>query len=368
MKRVVKLVLLWVVCVIATAGVAAPNIVRAMPATPQAPTDTIAVQLVTVPVVVGATFSLDGIQQITGADGIANFSVPPDATGITPGRFALVTNGSHGPGTNAEFLKIRAGKSSGPPVFYALYLISNDVSFQFHNTVGDDVPSEQIASMTIKSSIGEDVTVAGANLNKPVHLTSQRVVFFSGVPVVKDIYYSVQEVMISGTNTVNRSQQKFFPSQITSYQVATQFFRLTIHTSDSLFGFSTGSAVLVRTPDKQELSYPIHDGQAILPALPRGDYEMRIQGLGLKTWRPISASRDQTVDLELLSYLDGAFVMAVLLLIAGIGIVLGRRRLRKRRFGGDRQGPSADPGTTQQNEPILTGSVRGGTAMGRTTE
>ena len=53
---------------------------------------------------------------------------------------------------------------------------------------------------------------------------------------------------------------------------------------------------------------------------------MRIEGPGLNTWRPISVSRDQIVELQLLSYLDGALVLGLLLAVACACILVGRRR------------------------------------------
>ncbi len=287
------------------------------------------IQLVTVPTVVGATFSLDGTLITTGEDGLASM---PLTAARDLSRVTLVDPGSGLAGGKAEFVRLtRAPDKDGLLRAYALFKISRDVSFTFRDSIGNVLPPQRVTSLTIKSSIGESFTLSGEALTKPISLPSERsVAFVNGDSAMKEIYYSVQEVVISGSNTVFRSQQKFFPVQTSSFEVETVFYTLTVKTSDSLFGFATGSNVVIRWPDLHISKVPIRNGRAILPALPRGDYDMRIEGAGLNTWRPISVSRDQTVELQLLSYLDGFVVLAILLAIATVCIIVGRRRLGRR--------------------------------------
>jgi hypothetical protein len=287
------------------------------------------IQLVTVPTVVGATFSLDGVLITTGPDGLATL---PLSAARDLNRLTLVDPGSGLSSGKAQFVRLtRAPDKDGVLRAYALFKISRDVSFTFRDSLGNTLPTERVTSLTIKSSIGEAFTLTGDALKHPISLPSERsVAFVNGESAMKEIYYSVQEVVISGSNTVFRSQQKFFPIQTSHFEVETVFYTLTIKTSDSLFGFATGSNIAIRWPDQHISKAPIRNGQAVLPALQRGEYEMRIEGPGLNTWRPISVSRDQTVELQLLSYLDGFVVLALLLAVATTCILVGRRRFGAR--------------------------------------
>jgi hypothetical protein len=79
----------------------------------------------------------------------------------------------------------------------------------------------------------------------------------------------------------------------------------------------------------------------------------------LQTWRPIFLSRDQRVDLELLSYIDVAFVVGLLSLVAAVGVVLGRRRIRKHRLRGRSRVRATVDGRDNRHAPVLgSSSVR----------
>ena len=83
------------------------------------------------------------------------------------------------------------------------------------------------------------------------------------------------------------------------------------------------------SPNGAESRHEMVNGRADLPPLPRGEYEMRVDGLGLKTWRPILVSRDQVIQLELISAIDIGTLIGTGLAIA-IGLILiGRRRHRR---------------------------------------
>lgn len=287
------------------------------------------IQIVTVPTVVGAVFSLDGTLITTGPDGTA--SLPSTAEGKDVRRLQLRSPGSGLASGKPEFVRLlNSEDKDGVVRAYALFKIFSDVAFTFRDSLGNSLPSARVTSLTIKSSLGESISLTGEALNRPISLLSQRAVAPSGVVRLKEIYYSVQEVVISGSNTVFRSQQKFFPSKTASFEVESSFHTLTIATSDSFFGFATGSNIIIRWPDQHLSKAPILNGRAVLPALPRGEYEMRIEGAGLTTWRPISVSRDQTVELQLISYFDVAVVLMLGLVVAAAGVVVGRRRFGSR--------------------------------------
>ena len=59
--------------------------------------------------------------------------------------------------------------------------------------------------------------------------------------------------------------------------------------------------------------------------LARGDYQLKVRGPGVSWWTPVSLSRTQEVELELLSWLDlGVAALAGLVVLVGLPL-LGRR-------------------------------------------
>jgi hypothetical protein len=77
------------------------------------------------------------------------------------------------------------------------------------------------------------------------------------------------------------------------------------------------------------------NAEVTIPALPRGDYRVKVEAPGFSPYIPISITRDQEASLEVLSYFD------VAVLVVGVGgvtvalLVARRPRLRRRllRFG-----------------------------------
>lgn len=310
-----------VLCAV-TAFVSAPA--AAKPVSPKT------IPFITVPPVVGAVFALDGTLITTGADGTA--TLPHERGGGELARLRSVSPGVGLDNGKAEYIRLlNSRNSSGSLIAYALFQVYRDVSFTFRDTLGHAVPADRVTSLLIKSSIGETFTVTGEALKHPVTLLAERAAAGQGTVQMKQIYYLVEEVIITGSNTVFRSQQKFFPDKVSEFEVAASFYTLTIRTTDTLFDFATGDSVAIRWPDQHVSTVAIHNGVAVVPALPRGDYEMRIEGAGAKTWRPISVSRDQTVQLELISYVDGFAVAMLIAAVAVVGIVVGRRRLGRAR-------------------------------------
>ena len=66
---------------------------------------------------------------------------------------------------------------------------------------------------------------------------------------------------------------------------------------------------------------------------------MAVKGPGISLTRPVSMSRDQVVDLKVVSYLDVALVLGVVVLAAVLLLWIGRRRSVREPIG---PGPDVD--------------------------
>ena len=74
------------------------------------------------------------------------------------------------------------------------------------------------------------------------------------------------------------------------------------------------------------------NAEVTVAALPRGNYKVSVEGAGTSFTRPLTLSKNQSVDLQMLSYLDVAVVFGALVLVAGGLLVFGRRRRWLHRF------------------------------------
>ena len=197
----------------------------------------------------------------------------------------------------------------------------------FTDQLGTAIDSKRVTSMTLKSSTGRRRKVTG---HHPVWLHGSRVVSYA-TGASKEIAWSIQSVIVDGSNVVNRAQQRFFPNREHRVSIPLLFYSTTFSARDALFGFPIGSAVRLRYPDGTERSFELGDGaQVTLPSLPRGDYEVSVDGPGLSFTRPVSVSREQQVDLSVVSTIDILVVLLAVAVVALALLLVGRPDLRTR--------------------------------------
>ena len=307
----------------------------------------------TVPLVVGFPVTLDGKTHATDSAGVAHF--------VAANNRSL----AHRVVLNNALMTIRGVpvRVSGQRLYLGLRNpritldLSYRVSFNFANSNGGAIDSKQIKDITVKS-------VTGLVIILPAHeaswLQGSRVVPLPGGLVVKDLYWTVQDVQYAGSNVVNASQQRFLPARAQSVGVTLLFYRVRLQVRDALFGFSLGSAIDLAYPDRTHARVRLgKGGQLDLASLPRGNYAITAVGPGPSMSRPIAISRDQYVDLKFYSWLDLVVLGAAALLFTGGGLWWGVRR--RRRVEGARRGfdtAGDEPGMFEIQRPSeLEGGV-----------
>jgi hypothetical protein len=216
------------------------------------------------------------------------------------------------------------------------------VQFRFEDLSGAPVPPALVDILGLKSRTGVHTTLPHG---RAVWLQGTRVVPFTGQLVSKDIEYQVERAFVDGTNVVNRAEQRFAPRTTKTLAVRLLFYSLKVKTRDALLGFPIGSAVELRYPSGRVVQHALKDGQVTLPALPRGTYNVKVAASGVSFTRPVSVSRNQEVELKVISYLDMGLAFGALIALA-IGLLVARRPnvaravrdrlLRKERVGAGR--------------------------------
>ena len=201
------------------------------------------------------------------------------------------------------------------------------VRLRFTSQDGQPVPTSTITKVTIKASTGAVYRLDSVNDHTSLWLQSSRVAAFGDRLETKPIYYTFTRVVVRGANVVNDGQQKFFPGRRQDISVHLLFFAARFRAQDALFRFRLGSAVFLRYPDGAWERVPFTDGETRLAKLPRGDYQVRVDGPGYSFTRPMTLSRDQDLDLEVLSFFDLAVVFGVLLAFALGLLFIGRPHL-----------------------------------------
>jgi hypothetical protein len=219
----------------------------------------------------------------------------------------------------------------------AAFDIDYPVQFRFLDPDGRRVPYWRISEVELRGATGAVVKVTGRRLRRPLLLWGSRVVTLHVGPQQKDIYYRLQSVRMRGANVVNQSQQRYIPSDGPSVDVELLFFDAKVVVQDALFGLPVGAAVRVRYPDGTHERHPLEAGRTVtIRSLPRGQYDLTVEGMGLPISSPVAVTRDQTIPLKFVSWLDVAVgLLAVLTFLVGLPL-LGRRMLRRPKPAGDR--------------------------------
>ena len=202
------------------------------------------------------------------------------------------------------------------------------VQLSFLDLTGRTVASRDVDHVILRSSAGGRVDLPGG---ATAHLAGMRVVSLTGRLEPKPISWTVDSIWVAGANVVHRSQVRFRPNATRSLPVQLLFFSADVSGHDALFGFHVGHAALITGPNGKARRYNFGKGSHVhLARLPRGTYTVRIVGPGWSFERPVALSRNQDVDLEVLTWLDVAFAALVFGGGAVALVLIGRPHLRRR--------------------------------------
>ena len=206
--------------------------------------------------------------------------------------------------------------------------VDYEIGFGFVDREGHAIDSSEISLLVLRSSVGKIIELDGEALLERHWLHGTRVVSRREGPVAKPILYSVERVVVNGSNVVNRAQQRFVPQDTRNLEISLLYFTATFRATDALFGHATGSGILLERPDGVVEEYAFdRNGELVLPRLPRGEYVVRVVGPGPAFERPVTLTRDQDVQLEVLSWLDlGLAAVVMCLVVLGL-LVMGRPHL-----------------------------------------
>jgi len=306
----------------------------------------------TMPPIEGAVFRLsNGIKFTTDATGavqvptllLGGFTGHSGPAGIQPVRTVHFRDGGYAVpdgwwGTNGGKRPLTLGFKVYRP-FTLKFL--RPVSQTDPNAATKPVLPTDIDRVTLKSSIGAVITIPHVdalqrpNIGRPHLYQTEHVVSRQGGPYVSPIEYRLKFVYINGTNVVNSLQQGFCPyfdckSLQPDGRNTSGFFRLIFYsarftTKDMLFPYSIGQGVILKFPDGSQREYAFTSpGEVMISALPRGKYTVSVDAPGFGFSRPLTLTRDQVVNLQVVSYIDLA-VFGVVFCAIVIGLLVVRR-------------------------------------------
>jgi hypothetical protein len=198
------------------------------------------------------------------------------------------------------------------------------------------VAPSRVTSVTLVNSLGEKF-----------ELSSKERAWLEGVRVARRlngleetlITYSVMEVMVGGSDVVNQAQQRFYLAKPTKtfegqalLPVAAKTFRIRLSlydahftTHDLLMRGPIGKVLQLTYPDGRLRDVPLDNGEVTLHSMPRGLYQVKVKTrAGIPMQVPVSLSKNQDMQLKVISYADvgGSFLVFALISIV---LVTARR-------------------------------------------
>jgi hypothetical protein len=294
----------------------------------------------TVPAVPNARVSFDGRTVRTDARGEARFT---EQHNFRPHTLRLIDTSTAASDRRLRFVRW-AGQRDPDQAFRPIvtelpmrtnYTVTAAFAVQFPVTPrlvdrsGAAVDQARVSAVRIRST-------TGALLDVPV---SGRIWLDGVVPVyrgrsigLREERYSLQSVLVSGTNTVDAGQVAFRPVENRSPVFVAKFFTLTVTAHDLLFKTAAGRAARITYPDGTVHTVPFdgHD-RVTMPGLPRGPYVVSLDGGGTPLTKELILSRDTHVTLPVATHRDYAALggSALVLLLGLLLVGRGRERMRQ---------------------------------------
>ncbi len=259
------------------------------------------------------------------------------------------------------------------------FALHRPVKLTIVNLKGEPVDLNRVESLEFKNTLGntiildkETLEVEKISENELLHeFQANRVARLRNGLEVSPVQHSLIGVIIDGSNTVNKFQQRFFAyegvdlegtqdklavsnegnnnlplnSQIDSEQVHTWDITLLLYgarigAKDAFFGFSVGKSVDLIYPNNrvEKISFD-QNNEVFVDNLARGLYKVQVNGAsGIAPVTPLAVSKFQQIDLKVLSTLDIALAFLSGLTLALGLLFYGRRKIPKLLFGATARG------------------------------
>lgn len=292
--------------------------------------------VVTVPPLPGMVFELDDTRFIAGEDGVARIAVALAGDH----ELGVIEDEYRNPNQLVVFSRWNT-EVFGPripirvPYRHAIqagFDVSYRASQTFVDPEGGVVDPARVTSMTLRSSLGTVLTYSDWRARwYKASRTVRRPTGLQQVPV----RYTLDSVIVDGANVVNHGQERFDITPDAMWEIELLLFSAHLLPNDALFGFPIGDAVTVTYPDGRQVRIKAEaNGELWARWLARGQYRVTVANApGWAPVMPVALSRDQDVELRVISYLDMA---AVLFAAAGLAfglLHLGRPHLLPKAVG-----------------------------------
>ena len=197
----------------------------------------------------------------------------------------------------------------------------------FLDSTGALVNASRVSSMTLKG-LGSSYTFDRAG---PIWLPANRLSRRIGEQLEsQNIVYYFNDIQIDGANVITKSQQRFRIRPAAVWRINVLVYSIQFSARDAMFHFPIGSGIALTYPDGhiEKFLFDLPGSEIKIFSLPRGSYSATVitRG-GSAPPTPIHLSRDQNVELLVLSFPDMGVMFGLPLIFALTLFFIGRPRL-----------------------------------------
>jgi hypothetical protein len=299
----------------------------------------VTITITTVPALPGIRFLFDGVPLSTDQRGVTTFTERHNFSAHTLTLAQTEVSASGHRYTFVRWAGQRDPDQAYRPAVHGLpmrasytvtasFAVACPVTPRLVDQDGAPLPALQVSQINLLSSLGQPRTLAPSGTT---WLPCASPVYRDNLLSARPVLYSVQSVLVGGTNVVHAGVERFSPSQTPDPKVTGFFYSLTIAAHDALFGGAVGSYALLTMPDKTVRKVtlgPAHT--ATVTRLPLGDYQVRVAA-GSASVSPVTVhlSRDEVANLAAISPIDVVLVSSALVVgLAGAPLISRTRRRR----------------------------------------
>lgn len=289
----------------------------------------------TVPPLPGIEFFLDGWRFSSDSDGLAQLELSE------PGSYDLEvtlkpatllrpdTKASFARWNDAVFTPRRTLEFTNKDMRLQVgFELSHPVSAAFFDLDEKPVDWSRVTAVTLKSSSAAYRTFTQDE--QPYWLQANRIMRQRSGIFVTPLLWSVESVMLDGSNVVNRYQQRFYvePGGAT-WAINLLLYQARIRSRDAFFGFRVGTGIALTYPDGSSRQLDFDGNNEVQMAnLARGLYKLQVKGApGVAPITPVAMTKNQDVELKVLSRFDIGTLIATGLLLAFGLLFYGRPHL-----------------------------------------
>jgi hypothetical protein len=293
----------------------------------------------TVPPLPGIRFTFDGSAVTTGVHGKASVTERHDFShhtlrlvhtriGWRGRRYRFVRWAGQRDPNQAFVPTVRGLPMRANYTVTAAFAVDCPVTPSFSYQRGAVLDPARISAVTLRASTGQEQSLSTGGVT---WLECQIPVYRDGTLSSSPVLYSVQSIMVAGTNVTSAGAQRFEPARDPRPRLVGYFHDLTITAHDALFGNAAGSEAVVTMPDSSVHRLALGPGhRLILRNLPQGDYQVAVKAGGSQvSTQNIRLSRDEVVDLTAVTPADLVTLAGALTaVLAGLPMLSGQRRNR----------------------------------------